>query len=129
MIYFVGTDAAIRLYLPCWGTSIAHRVAAITYENLIRRKKLPSGAYIFQEIDRLSQLEAEQVSSIWDRLQSSGGNRLLNHPTRCMRRYELLRTLKERGTNRFDVYRATEARWPVIFPVFIREADEHTGNI
>lgn len=44
-----------------------------------------------------------------------------------MRRYELLRTLYERGINQFDVYRTTEARWPKRYPVFLRFENDHGG--
>ena len=55
--------------------------------------------------------------------------RVLNHPTTSMRRYELLRTLFERGDSSFNVYRLTECRQPQRWPVFIREENEHTHNM
>jgi hypothetical protein len=44
-----------------------------------------------------------------------------------MRRYELLRTLREAGVNDFDVYRLTEARRIRRFPVFVRGENDHKG--
>jgi hypothetical protein len=44
-----------------------------------------------------------------------------------MRRYELLRHLHERGENRFNVYRLTEARMPARYPVFLRGENDHRG--
>ncbi len=46
-----------------------------------------------------------------------------------MRRYELLRTLYERGDNAFNAYRLVECRRPQRWPVFIRDEHEHTKNL
>jgi hypothetical protein len=86
------------------------------------------GAYIFADLERLSPGELQKAAIVWQALTDAGaGIRLLNHPTRSMRRYELLRTLHERGINHFDAYRLTEARWPARYPVFLRREDEHGG--
>ncbi len=61
--------------------------------------------------------------------ESDPGRRLLNHPTRSMRRYELLRNLYERGINTFNAYRVTEGRWPERYPVFLRLESDHGGPI
>lgn len=45
-----------------------------------------------------------------------------------MRRYELLRTLHERGLNKFNIYRLTEYRMPQRFPVFLRGENDHKGS-
>ena len=70
---------------------------------------------------------ATSAAALWERLAAAGA-RLLNHPTRSMRRYELLRTLRATGRNRFGVYRADEVRRPERYPVFLRDAHEHTGS-
>jgi hypothetical protein len=86
------------------------------------------GAYIFADLDHLSAAELQKAAIVWQALAEPGtGARLLNHPTRSMRRYELLRALHERGINRFDVFRLTEARWPARYPVFLRREDGHAG--
>ena len=45
------------------------------------------------------------------------------------RRFELLELLGESGRNRFRAVRATEVSALQHFPVFLREADEHTGPL
>jgi len=86
------------------------------------------GAYIFADLERLSPRELQKAAIAWHALSDAGaGIRLLNHPGRSMRRYELLRTLHERGINHFNAYRLTEARWPTRYPVFLRREDEHSG--
>jgi hypothetical protein len=44
-------------------------------------------------------------------------------------RYELLHTLHREGINRFDAHRPDEPRADLRFPVFLRSAREHDGNL
>ncbi len=129
MIYYLATRAhayTIDFYLKHEGEGLKPRIRRLAYEDLFRMEKIPGGAYIFSDIERLDHRQAEQASAIWQSLSRLGSAvRLLNHPTRSMKRYELLRELYERGINNFDVYRLTEARRPRRFPVFIRDENEH----
>jgi hypothetical protein len=111
-------------YAEAWGPGITRRVQYMSYRRLCTRRRLPLGTYIFSDLDRLSAGEAERAARAWASLAAEGQVRLLNHPTRSLRRYELLRTLFESGANSFNVYRLTEQRMPARFPVFIRE-DAH----
>jgi hypothetical protein len=111
-----------------WWDSIRHLWWPSKPEKLPEGKTLPLGTYLFTDLERLSPYDATRASIAWSMLQSLGaGVRLINHPTRSMRRYELLRTLYENRMNRFNVYRLTEARWPRRYPVFIRGEDDHEG--
>jgi hypothetical protein len=86
----------------------------------------PRGHYIFSDLERLTEDEAQQAAVVWQTVAETHPDvRLLNHPTRSMRRYELLRSLRERGINTFDVYRLDEARSPVRYPVFLRVENDH----
>ena len=130
MIFFVGHEDEIKLYLSGWGASLSGIISLVSYEAILRQRKLAVGTYVFMNIDHVSGVEAERAELLWNYLHNSGCRiRLLNHPTRSLKRYELLRTLKERGMNIFDVYRITEARCPKSFPVFIREANQHSGSL
>jgi hypothetical protein len=129
MIFFIGREAMMQRYLSGWGAPVSQMICFLSYEALLRQKTFALGTYVFMDIDYLSGVAAERAESIWKYLHESGhGIRLLNHPTRSLKRYELLRTLKERGMNSFDAYRLTEARWPRSFPVFIREANAHSDS-
>ena len=132
MIFYLVSEThsyTINSYLTSWGIGLASRMRTIYYEELYRMKRVPAGTYIFSDIERLSPQQAEQVAGIWKKLANSGIEaRLLNHPTHSMRRYELLRTLYERGFNQFNVYRLTEQRQPQRFPVFIRGENDHGGS-
>src|SRR5262249_25455022 len=90
--------------------------------------ELPLGAYIFADIELLSDEQRHRAAEIWQQL-SARGCPLLNHPTCTMRRYELLRMLHRRGINRFNVYRARDAEMPQRFPVFLRRENDHHGSL
>lgn len=132
MLYFIlkpGQETGIHNYFSSSGRSLAPLIGIRNYDWLFRSRTLPLSAYVFADIDRLSNSEAEFAANVWQHLHSRFPRLpLLNHPTRSMRRYELLRTLKEQTINVFDVYRITEARSPRRFPVFLRRGDEH-GDI
>lgn len=130
MIYFIGGAATIERYLSShWGGPLVPRLQALSYENLFKRRTLPNGTYIFGEVDLLSNAAAERAAAVWAGLLDVPDNVVLNHPTSSMKRYELLRTLRVLGVNTFDVYRLTEARRPTRFPVFLRDANDHTGSL
>lgn len=89
---------------------------------------LPRATWIFSDFDLLDPKPSVAVSRLWHAL-ADRGDRMLNHPTRSMRRYELLRTLHDRGINDFDVYLVTDPRRPRRYPVFARWANAHSGPI
>lgn len=117
-------------YYKTWGREFAPQVRLRFYEHLSRTTRLPAGTYIFSDIERLEPTQAEAAARLWADLDASDKPvRLLNHPTRSMRRYELLRTLYKHGLNRFNIYRLTELEQPRSFPVFIRGENDHKGNL
>lgn len=132
MIYYlVSQDHAYTLnyYVTSWGKSILHRIRPVFYENLTRIKRFSPGTYIFSDLERLNYQQTEIATQVWEQLVNSGQKvRLLNHPTRSMKRYELLRTLHHLGWNQFNVYRLFEGCQPQRFPVFLREEDDHGGS-
>lgn len=133
MIFYLVTEGhsyTINKYLTSWGYGLASRIRTVYYEELFQLNRLPLGAYIFSDIERLNPQQADLAAKIWQTFAISGSAvQLLNHPTRSMRRYELLRTLYERGQNQFNVYRLTELRQPKRFPVFIRGENDHRGSL
>jgi hypothetical protein len=126
MIVFVGRRKMIDIYLAGWGEPLAGRICRLSYSEVLQARRLPVCTYIFADTDLLAPDEAAWVAMVSTALQAAGCL-VLNHPLRSLRRYELLRVLRERGVNTFDAYRATEARWPRRYPVFLRELDEHGG--
>ena len=103
-------------------------IKPLTYDEIFRSKKLVPGTYIFSDLERLDCFELEAAGCIWQQLEKNVPNiKLLNHPLKAKRRYQLLRCLYEQGYNNFNVYRLTELRKPERFPVFIRGENDHYG--
>jgi hypothetical protein len=131
MIYYLAHDHhcyTLNSFLAGWKPEIASRFTVVGYRRFFRRSYLPVGAYIFTDLERLTPHQLEKAARAWQALESSGRKlRLLNHPLKVMRRYELLRTLRAAGINDFDVYRLTERCRPRRFPVFIRGENDHSG--
>lgn len=137
MIYFLSTKAhdytvgGTLLTDLKDNTGLAGRVTLLSYEKLFRMKSLPVGTYIFADLERLDREYTEKAAIAWNTLaqyRNRYGFALLNHPILSMRRFELLRSLHERGINDFNVRRLTDAGEIKKFPVFIREEDEHRGS-
>jgi len=131
MLVFLNTRAhqnTVRGFLRSFGRALAGTVVVRSYERMLAEARLPPALYVFGDLERLTPDQAERAAALWRRLDARRDCRLLNHPTRSMCRYELLRTLHERGRNRFDVYRASEARAPRRFPVFLRGEHDHDGS-
>ena len=95
-----------------------------TYERLLRKRTIPGGTWIFQDIERLSHHEKSLTARIANTLTDAGA-RVLNHPAKACARYELLRRLARAGVNDFNAYRADEQVVPQRWPVFIRFENNH----
>lgn len=133
MIYYLVTQKhayTIRSFINTWAKELLARINVLSYESLPHRRSLKQGTYIFSDIERLTQGQANILSAIWEELASvNNGLRLLNHPMRSMRRYKLLRTLYEQGVNSYNIYRLSECLLPRQFPVFIRGENDHHGSL
>jgi hypothetical protein len=100
----------------------------LAYEDLTTMSRIRPRGMIFGDIDRLTGRMAEKMARLCDRARAGMPvGTVLNHPTRSMRRYELLRNLHARGINSFNVYRLSEAREPQRYPVFLRRDSGHDG--
>jgi len=132
LIYYLTTEKhtyTMRDFLNGFGKPLADRVHVVDYGRFLQAGKLPAKAtYVFSDVDRLSGSQSSNIFERWKRLQDAG-SKLLNHPLRVMRRYDLLRWAYENGINSFDSYMVTEHRKPKRFPVFMRRAFDHEGSI
>ncbi len=146
-----GKEYTVEKYLKSWGGALASRVAVRGYPNLRTTGRTPwkrlsqavrswrlgtldgppeSGSegqiYVFTDVDRLDAAETASALELRQRLEGDPRTlEILNHPSRSMRRFELLSTLHERGINNFAVYRAEEGIEPRRWPVFLRDEDDH----
>jgi hypothetical protein len=130
MIYFATTqrnERPIRKYLAGFGAPLRRRLRPVRYEWLLGARRIPSGVWCFSDLELLSDAERARAAGIWQQLQARGC-RLLNHPTRSLRRYDLLRLLEQQGGNRFRARRLSEGVEPRRYPVFVRRENDHKGS-
>ncbi len=135
MLFYLVTRAhryTIDWFLETWGRDLVDRIRVICYEELPEggTVQLPRGTYLFSDLERLGPKlmgRAQRVAFFLE--EALGPGAVLNRPDRVMLRYELLRTLRERGINDFDVYRLDEVRVPRRWPVFLRPESDHGRGI
>jgi hypothetical protein len=128
MVVFVVTfeaHAAIATFLQHWA-ALRERTGVLFYEDLALVDELPPATYAFTDLERLGADELAVARELADQLDAAG-LRVLNHPRRALRRYELLCALHEHGVNPFRAYRVFETRLPERYPVFLRCEDDHEG--
>jgi hypothetical protein len=113
--------------LAAFRTPAAKLFRCVHYEALRPDFEFAPGVYVFSDLERLPHRHCQQLAEWLRAVKLSPRPRILNHPTRSLRRYELLRTLYEAGKNPFNAYRVTERRMPARYPVFLREEREHSG--
>lgn len=118
----------IDLFLSTYDRELPFEMRVVPYEEALRARRLPGGTYLFTDLDRLDPTAQVRATEVWRAL-ADGGAKLLNHPTRSLLRFELLRELYERGLNDFDAVRLGEARLPKRFPVFLRHEAGHDGAV
>ncbi len=129
MIHFLA-PAGERLfhnYLDVRGRSIADRFEIVAYENLPRRFR--GGTYVFSALEQLSAPMERLVEHFYGQLSACEGVRLLNHPGRTLRRYELLTELWRLQRNTHRAVRATEDLSDLRYPVFLRGERTHDGAL
>jgi hypothetical protein len=113
--------------LAAFRTPAAKLIKCVHYEALRPDFEFEPGVYVLSDLERVPHGLCQQLAQRFRALTLSPRPLILNHPTRSLRRYELLRALFEAGKNPFDAYRVTELRKPARFPVFLREEHDHTG--
>ncbi len=154
MIHFVvGAEGSfsMRYYLDEEGIALHDSMRVVLYDELARLDRLPLGTWVFSEVDRLSEAERDLATAACERLETAkGAARVMNHPRRALLRHDLLRAAHDAGINRFRSWRATEivfgrdrraagtngtaaaaaaAADALRYPVFVRYANRHSGNL
>ena len=120
----------LQQYLDTWGRDLRGLLQARYYDDLAFGGRLKPGTYIFGDLERLDDAQLELARSIWRQMSARPGDfKLLNDPTRVLRRYELLKTLHAEGINRFAAYRLDNGAIPQKYPVFLRRENEHDGAL
>lgn len=121
----------INPFLDTWATRLRERIRVAIYEDLPVVDTVPAAdTYVFGNLEDLSPAQLRRVSEIADLLtRADEPPRILNDPRRVLRRYELLKTLHERGVNSFRAHRVPLAGTPLRFPVFLRLENSHSGAV
>jgi len=99
----------------------------LCFEDVLDGGELPHGLYVFAGINRLGPALADLLAELWDELAERTGIAPLNHPTRSLRRYELLRALHREGWNDFTAYGVWEDYRQADLPAFVRPREADGG--
>jgi hypothetical protein len=120
----------MRTFIDLWAPEIAPWVKILSYESLLVRAHLPRATYIFSDIERLRPDQLPGLEAICKTLENEqSSQRILNHPSRSMKRYELLRKLYDKGYNKHNIFRTDEIPLDLSFPVFVRGENDHSGSL
>jgi hypothetical protein len=109
------------------GAALRPLVRQLTYAQLFAANHGDDGTWIFTGIDRLT-ASGRQAATAAATALTAGGARVLNRPDRLLLRRHLLARLHADGHNRFRVS-AVDDLAGLRFPVFLREANQHSGNL
>ncbi len=110
--------------------ALNRRVVSVTYEQLLNMDAWQRGVYLFTDSERMTSAQKVYASQLWEKLNDHpGAFVLLNHPTRHLARFRLLRKLFDDGVNDFNVHRIEEMDGTVRYPVFLRYEDQHIGAL
>jgi hypothetical protein len=101
-------------------------VEVMLYRDLFESDSLPSGTWVFCDIERLGMWELRLAGEIARLMRKAGSAfRVINDPARAASRYELLLRLHREGFNHFRAWRAEDGVAPARFPVFLRLESDH----
>ena len=100
----------------------------MSYNRALRSRALPTGTYIFADLDRLGFWELELASRLY-RCLAAAGVRVVNDPARVRQRLSLLRELRHRGINSFAAWQADDSARPWRYPAFLRTQSAHRGTL
>ncbi len=116
-----------RFFKDC-GSVLRKEIRFIFYADLAYRKNLPSDLALFTDLERLDETQIELAIAAEKQLREADV-RILNAPSRVLRRYDLLQKLALNGINEFRAYRLHEDRTQFKYPVFLRLEREHQGSL
>jgi len=111
-----------------WRVPGSAELTCLSYDALFRSHSLAPGTWIFtgaEQLPRAGQRLAQEACTVL----RSHGQRVLNEPAVIADRLTLLERLHAAGINDFRAYRADALPDDVCYPVFIREANDHTGSL
>lgn len=110
---------------------IAKDIQIHSYERIDKLRVIEPSACIFTGLGVITELERELSNSLWDQLENHGFPiRLMNHPKNTLNRHALHKELFRLNINDFRSFYLHEIpNTNLNYPIFIREADKHTGSL
>ena len=129
MLYFLISKSAgytVEGFLGRRGKSLTDVIVPLFYDDLYKRQALRPGTAIFTDMDRVKLSGHKYLESLYDHLSKYAPDlRVINHPTKFLARYELLKTLYEQGINNYQIKKASDDLSDLTFPVYLRSARGH----
>ena len=98
----------------------------LDYERAVHRRRLPAGAAIFTDFERLAPPWLEIAGVLRGRVAATGAP-VLNDPARFLPRAALIRKLFREGVNGYTCWLPVLGEVPERFPVFLRTGWAHRG--
>lgn len=115
------------IFLYYWAARTNNRYQILDYELLPHVGRVPRGVFLFTDLERLTPAMMSLASSVHDQLRAAG-MRVLNDPSRTLRRFDLMQTLHGAGHNSFRAVRVADAH-TLRMPVFVRGENDHQGSV
>lgn len=130
MTIFISHDNCYTFnrFLKDCGHVLRKDIRFIFYADLAYYKTLPNDITLFTDLERLDDARIELAIAAENQLRAAGV-RILNAPSRVLRRYDLLQKMHADGINEFRAYRLHEDRTHFNYPVFLRLEREHQGSL
>ena len=132
MIHYLTTaqqGLTMHDHLAGRGADVADRIRVVDYDHLAAETHLAAGTWVLTALDQLSVGMQQFVGTLHGQMAGEAGVRFLNHPTRTLRRFDVLETMRRVGYNDFRAVRASGDLSTLRFPVFLRSEWDHGGNI
>jgi hypothetical protein len=117
-------------YCAYYWRHLRDRTTVQLYETALQRTAWPRGVYLFTCTDGMEPAQMVLAKSLYTALAERPTEcTVLNEPRRVLGRYELLKSLRSKGINDFDVFRLSEIPLDVRLPVFVRYERFHRANL
>ena len=131
MINFFVTRKKAHIISPLlveWSKELKKNLKVIAYDQLPIVKAVAPGAFVFSDLERLTENQLALICDFCDQLQAYDLKiPIINHPRTALTRFNLLQKLHAEGINRFNAYPATDLECDIKYPVFLRLNNDHSG--
>lgn len=131
MIYFLAPRGlcGIENYIyGRWRESNEPEIQCVAYEDVFMQQAVPGGTWIFVGAEQLPAIGKILAEAVWQSL-TDAGQIVINRPQLLPSRHVLLDRMYRAGINEFRSYLPREICEEVRYPVFVRQAEQHTGSM